>query len=248
MSRMLRAALELAEAGWAVLPLNSKQPATIPGLVEHGHKDATTDPATIRRMWKKNPSYNIGCPVPHNLLVFDVDPRNDGSLRELERRAGVRLPRTLEVISGRGDGGRHLYYYRPLERPDRRNVPPGIDVKINGYMVMPPSIHPESGKPYRWVHREVARLPQGVKKLMVPRSRKRTHPAKGASAVALAAWVRTLGPGERHNGLLWAAIRAHEARVGKRGLDMLIDAATDNGFSRYEAERVVESARKEARA
>jgi len=247
--RMLRHALALAEAGWAVLPLNGKQPATIPGLIEHGHKDATIDPAVIRRIWGENPEYNIGCPVPRSLLVIDVDPHNGGSLEELEHRAGAKLPRTLEVISGRGDGGRHLYFKRPFERPYRGDIPLGIDIKINGYMVMPPSIHPASGKPYRWVDREVARLPRGVKALMLPRSPKRLAGKPGASSpVALVSWFRTLQAGERHDGLFWAASRAHEAGMSQRGLEKLIEAAVDNGFSQQEATRVVESARKKERA
>ena len=102
---MLRAALELVDAGWAVLPLNGKQPVTA-----HGHLDATTDPKQVKKWWGEG-DWNIGSPVPENLLVLDIDPRNGGSLEELERRAGVTLPPTLEVISGRRDGGRHLYYF-----------------------------------------------------------------------------------------------------------------------------------------
>lgn len=242
MNRMLRAALELAEAGWAVLPLDGKKPVT-----PHGHLDATTNPRTIRRMWADH-DYNIGAPVPRSLIVLDVDPRNGGNLRDLELRAGVELPPTLEVVSGRRDGGRHLYYMRPFVQPYRGSVPRGIDVKINGYMVMPPSVHPDSGKPYRWVKRDIATLPREVIRLMLPRRRSTPDTSTAASPVALASFVRGLQSGERHDGLFWAASRAHEAGVGDRGLELLIDAAEDNGFSRSEAERVVLSARKEQHA
>ena len=242
MSRMLRAALELAEAGWAVLPLDGKRPITA-----HGHLDATINPNTIRRMWSDR-GWNIGAPVPDSLLVLDVDPRNGGSLEELEARAGTTLPPTLEVISGRQDGGRHLYYKRPFVQPYRGNIPHGIDVKTNGYMVMPPSVHPDTGKPYEWVYRDVARLPRQVAALMLPRTRTTRRRPNAADAVALAVWVRTLMPGERHDGLFWAASRLHEAGVGDRGLELIIDAAEDIGVNRREAERVVASARKEAQA
>ena len=243
MIRMLHAALELADAGWAVLPLNGKQPAT-----RHGHLDATTSPRTIRRMWADQ-DYNIGSPVPDSLLVLDVDPRNGGSVQELEQRAGVALPPTLEVISGRRDGGRHLYYFRPFVQPYRGNVPHGIDVKTNGYMVMPPSVHPESGKCYRWAERDVARLPREVIALMLPRRQIHTGRVPTATdAVALAAWVRCLLPGERHDGLFWAASRVHEAGLSRRGMELLIDAAEDIGIDRREAQRVVESARQEERS
>lgn len=239
MSRMLQEALALAEAGWAVIPLKGKQPVT-----PHGHLDATTDERTIRRWWETG-NLNIGSPVPENLLVIDVDPRNGGSLTELEQRAGVSLPRTLEVESGRRDGGRHLYYFRPFPHPFRGSIPQGIDVKINGYMVMPPSIHPDTGLPYEWVYREVAHLPRQVAALMLPRTRTTRRNPSATDPVALAAWVRTLRPGERHDGLHWAARRAHEAGVSQRGLDRLIDAAEDIGMNPREARRVVESARKD---
>lgn len=236
MSRMLRAALELAEAGWEVLPLDGKKPVT-----PHGHLDATTDARTIRRWWDTG-NWNIGSPVPDNLLVLDLDPRNGGTLEALEQRAGVSLPPTLEVESGRGDGGRHLYYLRPFRQPYRGNIPPGIDVKINGYMVMPPSIHPDTGKPYRWIYREAVRLPRQVAALMLPRTRITRRNPSATDPIALATWVRTLQAGERHDGLHWAARRVHEAGVGQHGLERLIDAAEDIGMNPNEARRVVESA------
>lgn len=245
MNRMMRAALDLAEAGWAVLPLKGKTPTT--GHTPNGVHDATTDPRTIRRMWADR-GWNIGAQVPDSLLVLDIDPRNGGSLQELEQRAGVELPPTLEVESGRRDGGLHLYYLRPFRQPYRGDIPHGIDVKINGYMVMPPSVHPDTGKPYEWVHREVARLPRQVVALMLPRTRATRRDPNATDPVALATWVRTLQAGERHDGLHWAARRAHEAGVDERGIERLLDAAEDIGINPREARRVVESARKEHHA
>jgi hypothetical protein len=246
MSRMLLAALDLAEAGWAVLPLDGKRP--LKG--SHGHLDASTDPRRIRSWWRDG-DWNIGSPVPRSLLVLDVDPRNDGSLQALEQRAGVSLPPTLTVVSGRGDGGKHLYFLRPFEQPYRGSMPPGIDVKTNGYMVMPPSVHPESGRRYRWEEddRPIARLPREVCALLLPRRQSVARRVPTATDVAaLATWVRGLQPGERHDGLFWAASRAHEAGVGAHGLALLIDAAEDNGTNRREAQRVVESAGQGARS
>lgn len=241
MTRMLNAALELAASGWDVLPLDGKKPVT-----PHGHLDATTNPRTIRRMWADR-EWNVGCPVPDSLMVFDIDPRNGGNLADLEALAGVSMPETLEVVSGRRDGGQHLYYLRPFTQPFRGNIPHGIDVKTNGYMVMPPSRHPETGRPYRWVMREAVRLPRQVAALMLPRTRITRRNPKATDAVALASWVRTLQVGERHDGLFWAASRLHEAGAGDRGLDLLVEAAEDIGMSAHEARRVVESAAGERR-
>jgi hypothetical protein len=53
----LSAALDCAGQGWTVFPCQSqsKRPAT-----RRGFKDATTNPATIRRWWPARPDYNIG--------------------------------------------------------------------------------------------------------------------------------------------------------------------------------------------
>jgi hypothetical protein len=240
---MLRAAIALAEAGWAVLPLAGKKPTT-----PHGHHDATTDPRQIRAWWREHPEYNVGSPVPASLLVLDVDPRNGGDLAELERRAGVALPPTLEVESGRRDGGRHLYYLRPFKTPYRGDVPDGIDVKTNGYMVMPPSIHPDTGKAYRWIDREIAHLPRELCALMLPRKRATSGRNGTANVGALVSTVRSAAQGQRHDTLFWAACRAHEAGVSERAFDKIIEAAEDVGMSRREAERVVESAGKSVRS
>jgi len=165
---MLTAALDLAAHGWAILPLAGKVPA-IPnphrdqparncrgtcGQPGHGVLDATTDPDTIHTWWAgPYRGANIGARVPAHLIVIDVDPRNGGtsSLTAWEAKHG-QLPVTLSVWSGRGDGGRHLYWRRPPGPLSSRALPDGIDLKTSaGYCVMPPSIHPAGRRqPYRW--------------------------------------------------------------------------------------------------
>ncbi len=119
---------------------------------------------------------------------------------------------------------------------------------MNGYMVMPPSVHPDTGLPYEWIFREVARLPRQVAALMLPRTRVTRRNPSATDAAALATWVRTLQEGERHDGLHWAARRLHEAGAGDRGLALLVDAADDIGIPRREAERVIASAGRGRRA
>ncbi|WP_456286246.1 bifunctional DNA primase/polymerase [Microbacterium sp. JZ70] len=240
MSRMLDAALELAEAGWKVLPLKGKQPTT--GLTPHGHKDATRNPKRIRRWWADG-DWNIGSPVPENVVVFDVDPRNGGSRRALERAAGVPLNATLTTRSG--SGGWHLYYVRPWEHVTGLRLPSGIDFKTNGYMVMPPSVHPDTGQPYRWNRRPIAHMPIELARLVLEMPSERREAGTGTYDIGgLVSWVRSLRPGERHNGVHWAARRVHEAGASARHIEQLIEAAEDIGFTPYEARRVVESAQK----
>lgn len=240
MSRLLRAALDLANAGWAVLPIDGKRPIT-----EHGHHDATTSRRQIREWWRAG-DWNIGSPVPEHVVVFDIDPRNGGSRHALARAAGVPLAPTLTTKTG--SGGWHLYYVRPWERVTGTKLPAGIDFKANGYMVMPPSIHPATGQPYRWNRRPIGHMPLELARLVLETPAERERREAGTYDIGgLVSWVRALQPGERHNGLHWAARRVHDAGGSARHAEQLIEAAEDIGFAPNEARRVVESAQKGSR-
>jgi hypothetical protein len=147
---ILDAALELAAAGWRVFPLRGKAPAIAKEAGGNGVLDATTDPATITAWWTgRYRRCNIGARVPDPLVVIDIDPRHGGhlTLAELEDEHGP-LPETLTVLSGRGDGGRHLHYRRPHGPLSASRLGAGIDVKTSaGYCVVPPSTHPDTGQP-----------------------------------------------------------------------------------------------------
>ena len=65
-----------------------------------------------------------------------------------------------------GGGGWHLYYRHP-GHPLLTSLPghPGVDVKADGgYVVAPPSAHPGTGRPYRWVGgRAVGEMPSALR-------------------------------------------------------------------------------------
>ena len=124
-------------------------------------------------------------------------------------------------------------------------LPKGIDLKVNGYCIVPPSIHPATGQPYRWESREPAALPYRLQELLTPlprpifRTSNRTTPAVG-----LVRSVAAAEEGNRNNVLFWAACRA--AEDGTLGLieDQLLAAATSAGESEAKARRTIASARK----
>lgn len=120
----------------------------------HGVLDASSDAAKVADWWTRHPHANIGARIPAGLFVIDVDPRHDGhqSLAALQEQHG-HLPTTLTALSGRCDGGRHLYFVRPVgDLTARRLSGTGLDLKTNtGYVVAPPSLHPDTGRPYTWV-------------------------------------------------------------------------------------------------
>lgn len=150
---MLNAALEYAEHGLAVFPLESqgKKPAT-----EHGLKDASTDAEHVREMFEKHPFSNIGmaCGAQSGgIIVVDIDVDDEqgknghDSLRKWEHEHGA-LPDTAMTLTGRG--GNHYLYRSTGATRSRIACKEGIDIRADGgYIVLPPSIHP-NGSQYEW--------------------------------------------------------------------------------------------------
>ena len=181
-SAILDAALRYVEAGFALLPLKGKAPAT--KLLPRGDDGAPSteilaqSPATAREVtawFAAMPSANIGVFTGAgdlSVLGVDLDP---GKCLESDRAAllraqggpsrelmpGVPLPPSpLQVLSGSGTGGRHLYYRHPpaqVRCVTRVGHPAGSHVDLQAehrYLVLPPSIHPDTGQPYLWVDTE----------------------------------------------------------------------------------------------
>jgi len=139
-------ALWYAKLGFRVLPV--KEQGKEPLIADWPNK-ATTDEATIRGWWAKWPNANIGIATGRYgdgyFCVLDFDPRNGGGWYG---EAGPEtLPPTWVVHTG--GGGRHYYYKTPYPLRGRK-LKDGVDLKgEGGYVVAPPSIHPEGGA-YVW--------------------------------------------------------------------------------------------------
>lgn len=161
LSRLGRAAVAYAEHGWHVFPLipRGKQPL-LKGA--GGFLAATADVAQVRAWWTQHPSANIGLwPGQSGLVILDVDGP-EGQHHAM--RLGVFSEPTLECLTGRADGGRHLYFRRPDFSVSNCDLAPKLDVRGDaGYVVVPPSIHP-TGTPYRWQGEfaEIRELPPAV--------------------------------------------------------------------------------------
>ncbi|MDA1267303.1 MAG: bifunctional DNA primase/polymerase, partial [Planctomycetota bacterium] len=174
---------------------------------------------------------------------LDIDPRNGEIVEALEELAGGPLPQTLTAWSGRGDGGRHFYFLRPVGPFASTRLPAGIDLKVNGYCILPPSIHPASGQPYRWDVRPPAPLPLALLAALRP------HPVhRGTVTVPqghgepLVRLVLGLTEGQRNRGLYWAACRAAGDGLLTDIRDDLVRAALSIGLSEHEAQRTIDSA------
>lgn len=235
------AAHRYALHGFPVGPLHGKIP-----LTSHGMKDFTTDPEQVQRWWAQYPGANIGVRPPVGWVVLDIDPRNGGADTWQQINHGHTLPAT--IVTCTGSGGWHWWFRLPYAGDIRGSAGDGVDVKTHrGYLVMPPSIHPDTHGLYRvhqWVQpRLVPQLPVWLRKhvyrpLPAPVMPRRAGGRPGDGLVgAVAATVE----GQRNQMLFWAACRAL-----KDGLDLeqeLTDAARGVGLDDMEIMATLNSAR-----
>lgn len=144
-------ACEYALLGLHVIPLEPRGKRPYGLLVPHGIDEATCDPDKVLTWWEPRSKLNIGivCHVS-GLVVIDVDPRNGGfeTFGELKEELGSLPPTPLSLTGG---GGEHWLFRAPENVSMRGKLGEGVDVKNNGYIVAPPSIHP-SGREYEWAH------------------------------------------------------------------------------------------------
>lgn len=152
------AALAYAARGWAVFPCERRSKRPLGRLAPHGLKEASTNPERIRAWWATDPAPNVGIAtgLVSGLFVVDLDGAagedayglllaRHGPLCEGDQPDGatVRTP----------GGGWHLYVALPLGvqvSNSAGRIAPGIDVRgEGGYVVAPPSLHPEGGA-YFW--------------------------------------------------------------------------------------------------
>jgi hypothetical protein len=149
---LLKAALQYAALGWKVFPLRpkSKTPA-----LKRWPELATSEEKTIREWWEDNPRYNIGIATGKRsgIFVFDIDlPKGGGkSLRRLLEEAGEeKLPHTAVQITAHGN---HSFCQHPgfPVKNSTGKIAPGVDIRGDGgYIVVAPSIHPDTEEPYQW--------------------------------------------------------------------------------------------------
>lgn len=215
-----RAAVDYALRGLPVFPLQprSKRPATT-----HGFKDATLDLDQIARSWTRTPHANIGMPTgePSGIYVVDIDGAEGHRTWAALFPDEGHVPNTTRVATGR-EGGVHLWFRVAGTDAKLPNADLGwkLDTRgFGGYVLLPPSVHP-NGSRYRLIEAfPPAPLPDYLRRAVTP------PPPAPPSPIRIAARLpdgeitdrgrrRMLGvirrleqtqPGQRHAGLYWAA-------------------------------------------
>jgi hypothetical protein len=234
-----------ARAGLPVFPLRprSKVPAT-----KHGKDDATLDVDQIRQFWQRHPNYNIAITPRVGEFVLDEDVQHGGdrALAEMRYQFGD-LPQTWTARTGQG--GRHIWLR--ADPPFRGRLCGGVDIKCHtGYLVAPPSVHP-NGRTYTWLNvLPIAYSPVWLLPLIAPPPPSVLTPGmpfSGDAGDALVAFVAGSAEGNRNSALFWAAKKAvAEGRIDGLRAELL-RVAIAVGLSANEAQATISSAIKAAK-
>lgn len=151
-SEVLNAALSYAARGWPVFPLRGKKPFKD----THGFKDATTDPDIIVEWWDRWPDANVGIACGKKSFdVVDIDgPKGELALVAWLQDKGIFedaknvLNSTPISITAKG---KHLLFKPSGKLRNLVRAAEDIDIRTDGgYIVVPPSIHPDTKQPYSW--------------------------------------------------------------------------------------------------
>lgn len=238
-------ALALASRELRTFPL---APGKKVPIVINGHLKATTDLSRIGSWWTQVPLANIGIRPDEHVVVIDVDPRDGGATNLVRFLDGRELPPTLTVNTGGVIPGLHIYYRMGMGSW-RQKLVPGVDLKSSsGYLVAPPSIHPDTGRRYEWANDlPIADAPDWLIAACLRPAQPAVRPVarlsntgRGDRLTGVVRFVLEAPTGERNNRLNWAAYTC-------RGLNhqqvtsALLVAAEETGLPRAEAERTIRS-------
>lgn len=166
MSELLAAALSYVKRGLSVIPIQAHEKRPLIAWEEYQDRIATEE--EIKTWWAKWPEANIGIVTGANsgLVVIDLDSE-EAKNKLKEMLPGYDL---MAVPRSRTGKGWQLFFKHPgITIPNRAGVLPGLDVRGDGgYVVAPPSIHP-NGKVYKWqvpLAGELPKLPVDLFKLI----------------------------------------------------------------------------------
>ena len=206
MDNFKQAALNYASDGIAVFPViaNGKKPCT-----PNGCKDAKTDKRAINYWWDKWECSNIGIATgpTSRLVVIDLDisdEKGKDGYKELEKWQEVngKFPQTARALSG--SGGMHYYFRTDEKYKNRAGILPGVDVRgEGGYIVAPPSIHP-NGNAYKWIESPeevgIAEVDEVVKKFLSMKEVEKSHPdANGLPTKKFVLPIGAIPSGQRND-------------------------------------------------
>ncbi len=209
-----------AQKGWQTFPLKAKDKIPFVKWADV----ATCDAQMITGWFDNYPDANIGiaCGSRSGIVVLDVDAGHGGyeSLTKLIEKHGA-IPET--PVSKTGSGGEHIFFKHPgVEiRNSAGKLGAGLDIRGDGgYVVAPPSIHP-NGNTYEWaVESELADMPAWMVELLkeAPKPEvKNTTPGEAIVEGGRNDYLTRMAGAMRRKGFnedeIFAAIQIHNHRV-----------------------------------
>lgn len=269
--QILKSALHYGEMGYRVFPTHGKDPV----FGFQWKNWATSDLECIREIFSRYPEANIAIVVPEGCTVIDIDIKIgvDGlaALREYAPAGWDPINNPDGPTARTGSEGLHVWYTCPEALRENGNksgrLPKGVDVRGggSGYVVVAPSLHPETGKAYQWLvdlpgdGGEFPPLPEWLEALLLAeKTDPRPTPPSGQgsfycgdrsnSMLQLACdRVRRAEKGTRNNELNVAAYTVAGAIAANGGdlkaaRDALVEAAREVGLDEREIRRTLDSA------
>ncbi len=167
-------ASRMAGMGYSVIPLGerSKRPPQGFRWDEFARRRASAE--SVGRYFAANPAANFGvvCGRVSNLLVVDIDVKHADPAGAMELAELVAFsvpdPSRPAPTAETGSGGFHVYFASsavqtsigidpaalgiPGATPSAAGCGATVDLKSErSYVVAPPSLHPDTGRAYRWI-------------------------------------------------------------------------------------------------
>jgi len=196
---------DAAKLGWKLFPC---RPVTKKPAIKNNLNAATDDTAKLEAWAAQFPECNwaLATGERSDVDVIDVDRRHNGHLAQRAweaQRLTFPPTRTTETADGTHWYFKHTPGVRSSTGASTKGLAPGVDIRGDGgYVMMPPSIHPDTHKPYKIGElRPVAEAPQWLQDKLL---------GKGAGQKK---FKDTIPEGERHNMLVSTAgtLRRHGA-------------------------------------
>ncbi len=156
----LEHALAYYDAGFNVMPLQGKRPVMSSW---DSLKDKRSDRDRVEGYFTRNPQSNVGiiCGAVSNLTVVDFDVKvfkDQPGLLEQAKQAFLKEYKSPLMVET-GTGGYHAYFQYARGSKNHTALKVGalsLDVKTQGgYVVAPPSIHPDTQRPYAWLQADM---------------------------------------------------------------------------------------------
>ena len=214
----LSQAVHYVADGWAVFPLAPRSKEPYEG--SRGVKEATTDWGRIERWIEKYPDANLGGACG-GFLVIDIDVRSGGK-RPMEWQ-------TRFHASGRGDGGGHLIYRLTEEqqkmgfKSGSGRLGPGMDIKTGpgNYIVLPDSLHPDTGKPYTSDRMPIEWLPDELaKKILESQSKPKGDGSETTTGRSILSHLLKNPPAEGGRNEWLTKVCGHYAKLYRKTPDL----------------------------